>query len=193
MANCVWHLKVVDSRGFFTRGEKGKSIQTAVWILKTSAADAKDTQKGFTSVASRRGGGDCFAFRKGKFFCFWRKLSHWDALKKNTFGCWAVTAADSRKRHDVAACPAVWAKRPKWNSVFAPSLRLVVFVALSRISTLGFPSAEATRRGALRANRQTGSSGGVPQQPKNLQKNATYFMGVSWSASSFGNSFDQIL
>lgn len=110
------------------RGEKGKTIQTAVWILKTSAADAKDTQKGFTSVASRRVGGDWFAFRKGKFFCFWRKLSHWDALKIIPFGCWAVTFVDSRKRHDFAACLVVWAKRPKWNSVFAPSLHLVVFV-----------------------------------------------------------------
>lgn len=34
---------------------------------------------------------------------------------------------------------------------------------------------------------------GVPQQPKNLQKNARYFMRVSWSTSSFGNSFDQVL
>lgn len=73
MADCMWHLKVVDSLGFFTRGEKGKSIQTAVWILKTSAADAKDTQKGFTSVASRRGGGDCFAFRKKGNFLFLKK------------------------------------------------------------------------------------------------------------------------
>lgn len=56
--------------GFFTRGEKGKGIQKAVWILKTSAADAKDTQKGFTSVASQWGGGDCFAFRKREFSLF---------------------------------------------------------------------------------------------------------------------------
>lgn len=73
MADCVWHLEAVNSLGFFKRGEKGKSIQTAVWILKTSAADAKDTQKGFTSVALCRGGGDCFAFRKREFFLFLKK------------------------------------------------------------------------------------------------------------------------
>lgn len=66
-------LKVVDSLGFFTRGEKGTSIQTAVWIRKTSAADAKDTQKGFASVAPRRGGGDCLVFKKGKFFLCLKK------------------------------------------------------------------------------------------------------------------------
>lgn len=66
-------LKVVDSAGFFMRGERGETIQAAAWILKTSAADAKDPQKGFTSVTSRRGGGDWLAFRKTEKFLFLKK------------------------------------------------------------------------------------------------------------------------
>lgn len=34
MADCVWHLKVVNSLGFFTRGEKGKIIQKACGFSK---------------------------------------------------------------------------------------------------------------------------------------------------------------
>lgn len=109
MGDCLWRLKVVDSVGFFMRGEKGKTIQTAVWILKTSAADAKDTQKGFTSVASRRVGGDWFAFRKGNFFLFLKKTFSLGCIEDNSL---RVLSGNIRKFSEavMTSLPVLWSE-----------------------------------------------------------------------------------